>query len=69
MKENTINRKIVNYKLLNKSIIELRDKINYRLEEKGYGTMASMHEIMGIVTEEYHELIEDLHQNNIRNFE
>lgn len=36
-------------------------KLAARMHEKGFGTLASMHEILGIVTEEYAELVEAVH--------
>ena len=32
-----------------------------RLDEKGYGAWVSRHEILGFLTEEYHEAIEAVH--------
>ena len=36
-------------------------RIFERLEEKGYGAWLSRHEILGFLTEEYHEAIEAVH--------
>lgn len=36
----------------------LKIKLNARLKEKGSGAFASSHEILGVITEEYLELIE-----------
>lgn len=35
-----------------------------RLEEKGRGAFVSNHEMLGVITEEYHELIEAIHRND-----
>ena len=40
-----------------------------RLKEKGYGAASSSHEILGIVTEEYLELVEAVRKNDRRNME
>jgi NTP pyrophosphatase (non-canonical NTP hydrolase) len=34
--------------------------------DKVYGTYKSSHEALGVITEEYHELIEAIRTNNIR---
>ena len=39
----------------------VRRQLNQRLAEKGWGCWVSPHEILGAVTEEYHELIEAVH--------
>ena len=44
---------------------ELLNKLKYRLEQKGYHSFASTHEILGIITEEYHELVDAQKSNNI----
>ena len=48
------------------SFDDLADTMEMRLKEKGRGTFASSHEILGVVTEEYLELIEavKLHGND-----
>jgi len=43
----------------------LMGKLNYRLNQKGAGTFSSSHEILGIITEEYNELINAVHENNL----
>lgn len=45
----------------------LEDQLLFRLGEKGYGTFASSHEILGIVAEEYTELIEAVRSNKKEN--
>ncbi|HHX95091.1 MAG TPA: hypothetical protein GX691_04620 [Clostridia bacterium] len=40
------------------------EKLYYRLEQKGFGTFSSRHEILGVMTEEYNELVEAVHTNN-----
>jgi len=40
---------------------ELREKIISRLTEKGWGSWVSRHEVLGFLTEEYHEAVEAVH--------
>lgn len=62
------HRKQITDSSINKGLIALTGALNHRLEEKGYGTFASRHEVQGIITEEYHELIEALKSNNTEEF-
>jgi len=62
--KNTNNRKEVNWKSIDSAIEDVRDMIMQRIGEKGDGTFASRHEIFGIVSEEYHELVDALTENN-----
>lgn len=41
------------------------EKLSFRLQQKGYGTFTSSHEILGVITEEYHELIEAVKSNTL----
>lgn len=43
---------------LDNAMETLRNKLVSRLEEKGYGTLASRHESLGVIEEEYIELID-----------
>ena len=56
-------RKQVNTEEIEQVVKALRDKLYMRLEQKGYGAHASSHEILGIITEEYHEFLETVHLN------
>ena len=40
-----------------------------RLEEKGYGTWLSRHEILGFLTEEYTEAVEAIHSGTLDDIE
>lgn len=40
------------------AIVFTTEETNRRLSQKGYGTFASRHEILGVITEEYIELNE-----------
>lgn len=43
------------------AIKRVADRLEDRLIQKGQGTWSSRHEILGVVTEEYHELLEAVH--------
>ena len=63
-KENTNHRKQIDQKIISKALKEIGDKTNYRLGEKGFGTFASRHEFLGVMTEEFYELVEAIKSNN-----
>jgi hypothetical protein len=39
-------------------------KLSSRLAEKGYGTFTSRHEILGVITEEYKEVVDAVHSKS-----
>jgi len=45
------------------AVREVEAKLMYRVGQKGPGTLVSSHEILGIITEEYHEYIEEVTKN------
>jgi NTP pyrophosphatase (non-canonical NTP hydrolase) len=47
-------------------MLELTREINRRLKEKGDGTFVSSHEVLGVVTEEYHEMLDAVHDNDLK---
>jgi hypothetical protein len=48
-----------------RSVIKIVERILLmRYAEKGFHKAASKHEVLGIITEEYHELIEAIHSNS-----
>ena len=48
------------------NIVDLtEDRLFARLNEKGYGAWVSQHEILGFLTEEYHETIEAVHSKSV----
>lgn len=61
--EVTGNRKQVPNAHVDEAIMKLRNKLYSRLEEKGNGTLASTHEILGIIEEEHDELKEAVRSN------
>lgn len=40
------------------------EKLKFRLNQKGYGTFSSKHEILGVITEEYKEFVDAVHSKN-----
>ena len=52
-----MNRRGIKAEQVVTALDDLRDAINRNLIEKGTGAFVSHHEILGAVTEEYHELI------------
>jgi len=48
-------------------IFDLQVKIKERLDEKGYHCWKSRHEILGIVAEEYHEVVDAVQTNRVDN--
>jgi NTP pyrophosphatase (non-canonical NTP hydrolase) len=47
-----------------KTVDDVIGMLRYKLNEKGYGTFSSRHEILGVVTEEYHEFVEAVHKKD-----
>ena len=54
--ENSRHRKQVPPDVIDLAVDAIRDQLRRRLAEKGHGTWASSHEILGQMTEEYTEL-------------
>lgn len=51
-----MKRKQLNKKAIDCAVNDFRKMLEYRLKEKGRGTFASKHEILGVVTAELQEL-------------
>lgn len=51
--------------VIDAAIAEVRGKLIERLAEKGWGTFASSHETLGIIAEEYDELLEAVRGNDL----
>lgn len=58
-----LNRPAVSTNEIEIGIKHLVDKLMYRLQTKGNLSFASRHEILGIITEEYKELIDAVQVN------
>jgi hypothetical protein len=59
-----MNRKQLTDKNFEKALAHLAAELAHQLQEKGYGTAASIHELSGLLTEEYHEVLHEVHENN-----
>ena len=58
-----ITRPLVTNEELIKADSLILDKLQYRLKERGYGSFASKHEILGIIEEELKEYKDAVHAN------
>ena len=47
----------------------LKSMVNYRLSQKGRGIYVSSHECLGVITEEYKELIDAVQSNDTEQFD
>lgn len=63
----TINRKQIEENEITISMAEIHLKLKKRLQTYGNGTFASKHEILGIIAEEYHELVEAVKNEDLNN--
>lgn len=54
----------VNKQAIDFAMEDLRLQLEYRLVQKGRGSYASRHEALGIITEEYQELIEAIRDDS-----
>ena len=59
-----IDRRQVSDDEIDNAISELRTHIRQRIEKHGNGALVGRHETMGIVTEEYHELVDALRHDS-----
>lgn len=59
----TETRTAITPEQIESAIISLRNKITYRLKQKGNGSLVSRHEIFGLISEEVHELEHALIEN------
>ena len=59
-----MNRPNIKKSSINNAIETLKDKIQHSLDEKGDGSFSSTHEILGIIQEEHHELIDAVRSNS-----
>lgn len=60
-----MNRTQITEENIEKAVQEFRSMLKFRLLEKGYGTFASRHEIMGVVQCEVTELDEAIEHKNM----
>ena len=59
------NRKHIQQVEIELAVEEVANKLWARLTEKGYGTWLSRHEVLGFLTEEYHEAVEAVHSGSL----
>lgn len=52
------NRKKIDERLVNGTMDQLQRRISEKLKQRGDHSFASRHEILGLITEEYHELVD-----------
>lgn len=50
-------------------LVDLAQKLQSRLQKKGFGAYASRHEILGIVTEEFQELTEAIRKDDAEGYD
>jgi hypothetical protein len=56
------NRQQLTPQDFNKALESVKEKFFYRVKQKGSGTMASNHEILGIISQEVQEYNDAIHQ-------
>ena len=59
------HRQQITKQQVGEAIALVRYHLFRRLEQKGFGTWLSRHEILGFLTEEYHEAVESIHSKPI----
>lgn len=64
----SLNRPEVTTAEIEDGIKDVVNKLQMRLEKKGYGSYASRHEILGIITEEYQELTEAVRDDSTKGY-
>ena len=62
--ENTRQRTQITEQQIDAEFEEVKRAMKFRLEQKGYGTFASIHEISGVITEEYDEMKDAVREND-----
>ena len=63
------DRKQVSERIIDETVEEFANILRFRLKEKGYGTFASRHEVLGVIETEMRELedaVEHQHNDEIR---
>ena len=66
---NKTARKQITPETIEIAVKAFRDMLEFRLREKGYGTFASRHEVLGVVAAEMNELTNAVEHENIENVE
>lgn len=60
-----MNRKLITGNVIEQIFTEEKAYLIGRLKQKGYHVLVSSHEMLGIITEEYHELVNTIMKNNL----
>lgn len=60
-----MNREQITQENIDKAVQDFKEMLEYRLNQKGYGTFASRHEILGVIDTEMIELNEAIEHKNI----
>lgn len=66
--ENINMRKQITVEQCKEAIQTLEIQLARRLNERGFGTLSSRHEIQGVLTEEYHEAVDGLRTNDVEEY-
>ena len=61
-------RKPISKEEFEKVLDKVRLATEWQIKNKGDGAFVSTHEIVGVIQEEYSELLEELHKNNNQAF-
>lgn len=67
--ENMSEREQITQEKIEMALKIVEETLKYRLDEKGYGTFCSSHEVLGVLTEEFYELVEAVKSNDIMKVE
>lgn len=66
--DNNIKRPIINDTDIHDAIISIEDRLKEKIEKKGNLGFVSHHEALGVITEEYYELLKSVHKNKTHNY-
>jgi NTP pyrophosphatase (non-canonical NTP hydrolase) len=63
------NREIVSTEAVQAASKAFFEKLESKLKEKGLGTFKSSHEVLGVLQEEFAELVDAIRENDMEEFE
>jgi NTP pyrophosphatase (non-canonical NTP hydrolase) len=63
------NRQVVEFEAKKAVMDDFRRMLGHRIVEKGDKTFASRHEVLGVLTEEFQELVDAVKSNSMDSFE
>lgn len=61
----TKNRQPITAEQINEAFTTIQNEMQKTLNQKGCGTFVSLHEILGVITEEYVELIDAVRRESV----